>query len=340
MRLIFIVFIILFSSFVEALSLKDDPPNRYVVQPGDTLWYIAAKYLHNPWEWKDLWEANPQVKNPDKLYPGAILELHFFKKRPYLKVLSNGIVKLSPHVRARDIGEAILPIPLHALKPFLNASLVTNDQRFQNAPYVVAFMGEHMLGGQGDSIYVKGLHPSCALPKGGTISYAIYRPGCPYIDPETKETLGYRARFIGNAELVRGGEPAVVRLTDITEGVRLKDRLLLNDYPEFQLDFLPKAPQYPVLGQIIDFLPAYTQGAVGLVGLINRGQNAGLEAGDVLAIFKPCQSVCSPVNHHCQKLPRERMGEMMIFRTFAKTSLGLVVRSVGAIHPRDLVTNP
>ena len=116
---------------------------------------------------------------------------------------------------------------------------------------------------------------------------------------------------------------------------------MLNDYPEFKLYFEPKTPLFPIEGSIIELPPAYTQGAVGLVAVINRGQNKGLEAGDVLGIYAPSRWVNDPLGcKKCILLPRERIGELMLFRTFSKTSFGLVVRSIRAIHLNDIVTNP
>ncbi|MGQ3891974.1 LysM peptidoglycan-binding domain-containing protein [Legionella sp. CNM-4043-24] len=341
MRCLMIIILILISFISQALSLRDDLPKRYIVQPGDTLWEIASKYLDNPWEWKILWHANPRIHNPNRLYAGDVIELRYYQRKPYLHVLSNGTIKLSPFVRPSPIGNAIPAIPLMDIKPFLNASLIMDQDRLLNAPYVVAYKRERMLGGQGDELYVKKLHPSKTMPKGATIAYAVYRPGPPYTDPFTGELLGYKASIIGYAELMAGGEPATILLTEITEGVKIRDRVMLNDYPEFDLYFEPSAPLYPVEGRIIELPPAYTRGAVGLVAVINKGQNAGLEAGNVLAIYSPRRVVQDPMRlDKSITLPRERAGDMLIFRTFSKTSLGLVVRSNQAVHLRDIVTNP
>lgn len=336
--LIFIGFIV--SLNAAATDLRPDYPQQYTIQPGDTLWDIANKYLAHPWEWQALWHANPQIKNPKRLYPGAVLALRYYKQNPYLKVLSNGTIKLSPYMRPMPLHEPIPPIPLRDIKPFLNASLVMNQNRLKKAPYIVAFKGERLRGGQGDEVYVKNLHPSEVLPKGATISYAIYRPHCPYYSRNHK-VLGYKATLVGYGELVQGGEPAILLLTDIVEGIKLKDRVMLNDYPEFKLNFEPKAPKHLVKGTIIDLPPYYTQGASGLVAMIDQGQNAGLEPGDVLAIYARPRKVSDPVHSGtCVTLPRERVGELLIFRTFSKTSFGLVVRSISVVHLHDGVTNP
>lgn len=48
------------------------PPGfeAYVVRPGDTLGGIANRVFGDPGRWRELLDANPQVTNPDRIYPG------------------------------------------------------------------------------------------------------------------------------------------------------------------------------------------------------------------------------------------------------------------------------
>ncbi|WP_133128990.1 LysM peptidoglycan-binding domain-containing protein [Legionella nagasakiensis] len=340
MRYMMFFLSLILSVSAQALTLRSDAPAQYVVQSGDTLWDIANRYLPHPWEWKSLWHANPQIKNPDRLYPGAVLELHYHQQNPYLKVLSNGTIKLSPYMRPMPLEDAIPPIPLSDIRPFLDASLVLDKDSLVNAPYIIAFTTEHLLGGQGDEVYVKNLCPPVPRP-GTTFSYGIYRPCGEYIDPTTKCFLGYKAILVGYAELVKGGDPATILLTDIMQGVELKDRVMPNNHPEFAISFEPKAPNHSVHGAIIDLPGDYSQGAAGLVVVLNRGKDAGLQEGDVLGVFSEGKMVSDPkCPPQCVQLPPERIGEVMIFRTFTHTSFALVVRSIRAVKPMDTVTNP
>ncbi len=241
MRYMVLILSLFLSSLAQALTLLESAPSTYVVQPGDTLWSISSQYLSNPWEWKALWRANPKIKNPNKLYPGAVIELDFLRKNPYLKVLSNGTIKLSPYMRPMPAEDPIPPIPLEDIRPFLDSSLVLDRDTLSDAPYVVAFQKEHLVGGQGDEVYVKNLCPP-PHPEGTTLSYGIYRPCGVYTDPDTKECLGFKATMVGYAELLKCGDPATIMLTDIIKGVEKKDRVMPNNYPGFDISFEPKAP--------------------------------------------------------------------------------------------------
>ena len=59
-----------------------DPPDEYpegtqiyTVQPGDTLWDLAAQYLGDPYLWPQLWERNQYILDAHWIYPGDPLAI-------------------------------------------------------------------------------------------------------------------------------------------------------------------------------------------------------------------------------------------------------------------------
>ena len=50
-------------------------PRVYTVKQGDTLWDLCDQYYKNPWQWPQVWSYNPQIQNPNWIYPGDELRL-------------------------------------------------------------------------------------------------------------------------------------------------------------------------------------------------------------------------------------------------------------------------
>lgn len=45
-------------------------PDIHTVRRGDTLWDLCGHYLGNPWDWPRVWSYNPDIRNPNWIYPG------------------------------------------------------------------------------------------------------------------------------------------------------------------------------------------------------------------------------------------------------------------------------
>ena len=142
------------------VQLKDGHPEQYTVVKGDTLWDISGRFLSQPWKWPELWHANPQIQNPDLIYPGDTLSLTYVDGKPQLmlnRAASRGTIKLSPQVRSTPMAEAIPTIPLEKINAFLfNNRIMESNQEFTAAPYVIAGDGESVVMGAGNTVFARG----------------------------------------------------------------------------------------------------------------------------------------------------------------------------------------
>lgn len=328
--------LLLSQAMAEDPELKPNYPEQYSVVKGDTLWDISNTFLNNPWMWPEIWHVNPQISNPHLIYPGDVIRLVYFDGKPRLTLdTSNRVVKLSPQVRVLDGGEAIPTIPLDEINNFLSRSRIVTAEELERAPHVVSGEAKRLVLGKGDRLYARGQFDS-EVP-----TYGIYRKGDTYIDPETKELLGIQAIDIGSGKMrALEGEIATLLMTRTTEEVRVGDRLLSEDQRAVDSNFFPSAPSVDVNAHIIAVEGGVTQVGKMDVVIINRGDREGIAIGNVLAVYKRGGVVKDRVKGDMVALPDERAGLVMVFRTFEKLSLGLVLEAERPLAIKDLVRNP
>ncbi len=284
-------------------------------------------------------------------------------------------VKLSPRVRAEPLADKAIPaIPPSAIEPFLSRPLVVGQDELDSAPFVLATQENRLAIGAGSVAYAEGL----GSDKGDV--WQVFRRGDALIDPETDEILGYQATYLGDARVIRRGTPATIEITKSAQEIYAGDRLLpaAKEMPTFS--YVPRAPWKPVRGRIMSTYASLGEtGPLGIVAL-SKGSKDGLEVGHVLAIYRSQTTLRygtrmaplygreglsgsdSPRAYYSEeitprdaplyergrritaedaaKLPDERFGLVMVFRTFDRAAFGLVMQASRPVAVNDVVTNP
>ena len=325
------------SLFAADVALNPDHPDRYVVVKGDTLWDISSLFLRDPWLWPEIWYVNPQIANPHLIYPGDILTLVYVDGKPQLRLQRGRDVKLSPQIRVEDLSAAIPTIPLDAIQQFLTKPLVVDKDELELAPYIVQNADEHVIAGGGDRSYVRGIEDE------ETGLWDVFRPGGPYIDPDSDEVLGYEARFVGEAAVERFGDPATVLLTDTDIEARTSDRLLPMMQEPPITHYQPHAPDEDIEARIISVLGGVSQIGQFDVVVSSKGAVDGMELGHVMKIFRAGETIRDTVSKRRFErvtLPDEEAGLLMVFRTFDRVSFALIMKATRAIHVHDFVRTP
>ena len=314
--------------------LNADYPDRYTVVKGDTLWGISGRFLRDPWRWPEVWQGNPQVNNPDLIFPGDVLVMTFIDGRPVLKALRRETVKLSPQARETRF-DAIPLIDPAAIAAYINAPLVTDVKEMNQAAYVVDGFDNRLLIGKYDKFYARGLKET------DVDKYRIFRAGRQFIDPVSSESLGWEAVHVGDANKLRLGDPSKFVISRAYEEVKATDRLRAVEKEDVLPFLAPKAPDNSELkGVILDTPNRETElGALSVVA-VNLGDRENVQVGDVFRIRSQRYQKRDPLTGERYFIPEEDVGLVLIFRTFEKVSYGLITDTNRQVRAGDVLVSP
>ena len=303
------------SAYAATVQLNPHHPDTYTVRKGDTLWSIAAKFLQRPWQWPEVWQANPQIQNPHLIYPGDVISLAYLNGRTALT--DNGPAG-GPRIRAQPLQDAITPLPLSAIQNFLKQPRLVSEEEFKQAPHVVGIEDHHILGATGQLVYVRGLNAQPGQ------RYALVRPLGRYYEITGKDGhpsevyrqdltsrddrpamlwhrgpdhftlhgnvhfLGYEMLQFGDVQVTHAGNPASVLVISTDYEIRAGDFVLPLDDTPYDFQYLPHPPTHVPPGmRVIAFTDALNAvGRLQVVALSN-GAADGVENGQVYSIFSP-----------------------------------------------------
>ncbi|HQW81703.1 MAG TPA: LysM domain-containing protein [Pseudomonadota bacterium] len=331
---------ILFSASVFALDaddLRPDHPDSYTVVQGDTLWDIAGRFLNNPWQWPEIWQANDQIKNPHLIYPGDVISLIYVDGKP---MLTSGRVlgqrpqhdKLSPRVRDMGGKRAVGPIPLDELKAFLEHTRVLSEVDADALPYVVGNEETRLRTTEMGLVYVRGLNARPGTEVDivrPTFVYREIQKGAPwqhkqrvvgsedwnpsqgytlgslwtdhigrYWRERNAEILGHEVVQVARARVLAEGDPATLEIRVGDIEVRAGDLILPVDASPYDPSYSQHAPDsVPDNMRVLAVSDGFSVTGPARVVALSRGARDGVENGQVFAVMNQGERVRDTVKH-------------------------------------------
>jgi LysM domain len=364
----------------EDIQLQNNHPERYTVVKGDTLWGISGKFLKDPWKWPKIWRMNrSEIKNPHRIYPGDVVVLDTSSGSPQLRLLHE-TVTLEPGIREEPLAkEAIQTISPSVITPFLSQPLLIENGKLDNAPRIIAGQENRVILSPGTRVYVnnikegEGTHWNIYRPGEQLIdpdtkevlgTEAIYlgdmniaRYGAPATgdivkakeEIFTKDRLvvspdSFQSSFVPHAPetqingrimriyggVAEGGPNTVVsinrgKLNGLEEG----HVLAINRHGQIVRD-----PEYkdPASNKVVPQDKKLKE--------LNFDVYTGSDGKKVVNFEKEPQQTQVILEPGQVKLPDERVGLLMIFRTFDRVSYGLIMNTTDAVYTLDSVQTP
>lgn len=327
-----------------------------------------------------------KIRNPHLIYPGQELYLSYVNGRPVLTAKKRarsgragasqgGIptIKLGP--RTIDLDNSIPTINVDFYRLFMKHPQFVAEEDLAHAPRIVAGEDGRTLFTTEDRIYADG-----PIESG---SYLVYRVKEDLKDPISGKSLGRLVEFAGEASTlpvhdhgmanrdnqemtpkqreklradeyyVREGHKRVavrtaqaMKLTNATSEILRGDYLLKK--PDVLTGFymMPHPPARDVDARIVTMMDGISESAMTQTIILNKGEADGIDAGTVLAVYKPNRIVKTEWNNPDKKasqfvnLPTEEIGLAMVYRTGKNVSSAIILESSTNVSKGDVLRAP
>lgn len=341
-----------------APEYRTDAPDRYVVKRGDTLWGIAAMFLKNPGRWKEIWHANPHIKNPNKIYPGDVISYVNVGGKRKLQIAGSSsparnkytgkrtadgrpIYNVSPTIETTYMDEPIPTIPKAAVYPFISKNRILPPGFSEDYPYVV---------GQTDGNYISLSGRSQVYAKTDDYfdvdEYDVFRESKALVDPVYGYDLGVEAVYVGKLKLVKEANADGIGTfipMDTVNPLYPRDVLIPSEPVTYggELNFLPKLAELYEDTIVIQTIGNHNAsfGSQFSTILINAGQNE-VQPGDVFRVVRGATQQAKGRGGEDLQLPDYEVAIAMVYKTFENGSYALVMNAYDVIYPGDRAVNP
>ena len=364
----------------EDIQLQKNAPESHTVVKGDTLWGISAKFLKDPWQWPKVWKMNrAQIKNPHLIYPGDVVVLDTSSGNPQLRLLHE-TVTLQPGVRVEPLeAVAIQTITSNVIGPFLSQPLLIEKGQLDSSPRIISGPDNRVILSTGTRVYINDIkngantHWNIYRPgeqlidpdtKENLGTEAIYlgdvdisRFGAPATGDivRAKEEIfakdrlvvspdEFKSSFVPHAPetqingrimriyggVAEGGANMVVSINrGKKDGLEEGHVLAISRYGKIITD-----PEYkdPNTNKVVPEQKKLKE--------LNFDVYTGADGKKVVNLEKEAKQSQIVLQPGQVKLPDERIGLIMIFRTFDKISYGLIMSTTDAVYTLDSVQTP
>ncbi len=320
-----------------------DPPEpaegAYIIQPGDTLWDLAEKFLGDPFLWPQIWEENKYILDSHWIYPGDPLVI---PTKPIVVPKAEEkppVIEEKPAPPPPPEEKPLPPAPVPALQPVasftdMHCSGYIESSHTASGMKIVGREESKKEGlAEGDIVYMN--HGFVDGVKGGD-SFFIVRAQRSIDHPKTGEKFGVEIARLGELQVIAVQEnTSTAQITFSCSDVNMGDELLpYHDIPipmtegstfeRYNTEFSGNPTGY-----IIDSRDGLDVLGEGHIVYIDMGTNAGVKPGDYLRIYRE--------NPDGANLPRIMLGEAVILTVQPESSTTKIVESVKEIFPADEV---
>lgn len=294
----------------------------HTVKSGDTLWDLSDAYLGTPWVWPSIWQDNPDVANPHRIFPGDKIWISPTSMRRVSDaeaaqlLASDGELPASP---AEDAGTAPLDtirVPTLDTVGFVSADLLAASGSILGSPRPETWYGAEM------PVYLS--LGEGEVEKGDR--FTVVRAQEDVRDPATRRVIGVHIAKLGWVEVTKvHSESAEAVIRASAQEMQAGDRILPRTEVGQEVAVQPTTT--PVEGQIALLGNSQTiKGGQDLV-FLNRGSEDGLLIGSPLEVFRPGGEARDVETGRPRLLPDEVLAQLVVVSAEPDTAVAVVTHA-------------
>ena len=293
--------------FSNGVNAQDKTPEDYTIKKGDTLWDISDSALDDSFLWPKLWKVNPQIKNPDNIYPGDKIRIP--SREELMRMFA-------------DVEEVPVEEPVIIEKPELPKEYIVDKNRYIASGWIsdkypgigeiISAPTSRTVFGTNDLVYLKTDGSAAVGDK-----FFVIRDVKEVKHPKTGKSLGHQLKITGILEVIgmdgRDNDIPKAQITTALEDSVVGDGLI--PYSALALPVVPDIVRTPIVrGYIVETYTNSLMARKGDIIYLDKGQNDGLKVGDIFSALSD-----TPVERS--------IGRIQIITLHPKTSVATIIKS-------------
>ncbi len=307
---------------LTVIGIAQESGEVYTVKKGDTLWGISAQKLGEAKDWKQIWEQNPQIKDPHWIYPGNQIRLAGDESIPV------AVVEEAPLALPAEPGPEMVRYSRSASAGFVSAG------DFGDAGHITSSFHSTDYLYEGLDVFVD-LGADDGVRVGDW--FVSFREDEPVVHPLTGKPAGYRVAETGHLRVIQvGKDSSRVRIERSFAYIQRGDNV--TSFKPLPEEFIVRPAPQGVGGTILAQQDGRLEvGREDLVYL-DLGRNQGVDIGARLAVYNN-EVPFEHGNAEDMGLPPNVVGEVVVLRAGGDSSTGLLTRSTDSIRVGDRVAS-
>lgn len=311
----------------------------HVVEKGDTLYDLSARYVGDVYDWPLLWSYNPHITNPHWIYPGDIV---------YLRPAPEEIVRPEDQGPKKITSRKMLPAEYHmSVGGFIEKKELPYVGRIVASPKQANMLGEldKVWVGFGDKAYTESEAESLSDSEKVSFKgvddlkvgsrFAIVKK-VSEIKDEEDEVLGHKYIVLGSLRVTEVKNKPYLHEAEITQSWREIERgALLVPYERQIKRVTPFKADRNLVAKIVDTVdPIQALGEFHYV-FVNKGAKDGVRTGFRFFVYQRDEGLTPAYRELPKEIPFQRVGQVMIIDVRENYSTGLVVDSLKEMRVGD-----